>query len=124
MPGLRGAARRRLDATTRGDRRHIVTFEAPGDPVPDGEGGYTYTWTSLTPAGWYVAIRPATAADAEAALAGTQITHVSHVITGDYHPGVTTATRMLFKNQIYQVTSAIDDDAREITMTLVADLQS
>jgi len=110
--------------TTRGERRHIVSFEAPGDPVPDGEGGYTYTWTSFTPAGWYVAIRPATAADAEAALAGTQITHVSHVITGDYHPGVTTDTRMIFNGQVYHVTSVIDDEARGLTMTVVADLQT
>jgi len=109
---------------TRGERRHIVTFETPGDPVRDGEGGFTYTWTSLTPAGWYVSIRPATARDAEAALAGTLITHVSHVVTGDYHPGVTTGTRMVFNGQVYEVTSAIDDDARGITMTLVADLQT
>lgn len=109
---------------SRGQRRHIVTFEAPSDPVPDGEGGFTYTWTPLTPAGWYVSIRPATARDAEAALAGTQITHVSHVVEGDYHPGVTTATRMHFNGQTYEVTSAIDDDARGLTMTLVADLQS
>jgi len=109
---------------SRGQRRHIVTFETPSDPVPDGEGGYSYTWTALTPAGWYVSIRPATAADAEAALAGTQITHVSHVVQGDYHPGVTTDTRMIFKGDVYQVTSAIDDEARGITMTLVADLQS
>jgi len=31
---------------------------------------------------------------------------------------------MIFKGDVYQVTSAIDDEASGITMTLVADLQS
>jgi len=108
---------------TRGQRRHVVSFEHP-TRTPDGEGGYTEVWTALDPPVWYVSIRPATARDAEAALAGTQITHVSHVVEGDYHPGVTTDTRMRFQSHVYQITSVIDVESRGETMELVADLQS
>jgi hypothetical protein len=112
-------------ATTRGQRRDLVTFEAPGNPVPDGHGGYSYTWTPLTPNGWYVRLRPATARDAERVTAGTVLTHVSYLVNGDYHPGVTTQARMTdAAGRVYQVTSAIDVDHRGDEMELVADLQT
>jgi len=102
----------------------LVTFEGPGDPVPDGEGGYTQAWTPLAPPTWYVRIRPATARDAEKVTAGTVITHVSHIVHGRFHPGVTTRTRMLFKGHIYQITSVVNLEERDREMELVADLQS
>jgi head-tail adaptor len=108
----------------RGVYRDLVTFEAP-TRIADGEGGYLETWAPLTPATWFVSIRPATARDAERATAGTIVTHVSHLIEGDYHPGVTTAARMRdAAGRVYQVTSAIDRDNRGRTMELIADLQS
>jgi head-tail adaptor len=106
-----------------GQDRELVTFENPDPPVPDGEGGYTQTWTALVPATWYVRVRAATARDAEKVTAGTVITHVSHLVHGRYHPGVSTLTRMIWKGQTYQVTSVVSD-ARDREMELVADLQS
>ena len=107
-----------------GKAEHLVTFEDPGDPVPDHEGGYTATPVPLTPPTWKVRIRPATAKDAERVTAGTVLTHVSHIVHGRYHPGVTTRSRMLFKGHVYQVTSVINLDERDREMELVADLQS
>ena len=107
---------------TRGQRRQIVAFENPGTPVPDGEGGYTSTWVALVPALWYVSIRPASAK--EQGMGGTVLTHASHIVEGDFHPGVTTATRMNFGGHVYQVTSVLNTDMQNKTMQLVADLQT
>ena len=106
-----------------GQDRHLVTFESPGDAVPDAEGGFTRAWAPLEPSTWYVRIRPATAGDAERALAGTLITHRSFVVHGRYHPGVTLAARMLFEGKTYQVTSVLNRDERDREMDLVVDLQ-
>jgi len=107
---------------TRGAQRHLVTFENPGPPVPDGEGGYTSTWTPTSPASWWVSLRPASAK--ELGMAGTVLTHASHLVEGDYHPGVTTQTRLVFEGHIYQITSVINVDLRNVQMQLVADLQT
>lgn len=105
-----------------GKTEHLVTFDDPA-AVPDGEGGYTETWTPLQPAQWFVRIRPATPKDAEHLTAGTVITHVSHLVHGRFHPGVSTRTRMTANGQVYQITSVGNVDARGLEMELVADVQ-
>jgi len=107
-----------------GRDNQLVTFEDPGDPIRDGEGTYTQTWTPLVPATWYVRVSPATVRDAERLTAGTVLTHVSHLVHGRFHPGVSTRTRMLHKGHVYQVTSVVNIDDRDREMELVADLQS
>jgi head-tail adaptor len=107
-----------------GKTEHLVTFDDPGEPVGDGEGGYTTTPVPLQPAHWFVRIRPATMKDTEHLTAGTVITHVSHIVHGRYHPGVSTRTRMTFEGHVYQITSVTNADARGLEMELVADLQS
>jgi head-tail adaptor len=111
-------------ANSIGQDRQLVTFDEPGAPVPDGEGGFTETPIPLDPPTWYVRIRPATARDAERALAGTVITHVSQIVHGRWHPGVTTRARMHCKGQTYQITSVVNLDERDREMELVADLKS
>ena len=106
-----------------GQQRWLVTFEDPDPPVPDGEGGYLQTWTAVVPPTWFVRVRPATARDAERVTAGTVITHVSHVVYGRFHPGVSTRTRMIHKGQTYHVTSVINVEDRDSDMELIADLQ-
>lgn len=102
----------------------LVTFDEPSDPVPDGEGGFTNTPVPLDPPTWYVRIRPATARDAERVTADTVITHVSHIVHGRWHPGVTTRTQMHCKGQTYQITSVVNLETRDREMELVADLKS
>lgn len=107
-----------------GQDAHLVSFEDPDPPVPDGEGGYLQTWTALVPSAWYVRIRPATARDAERLIAGTVLTHVSHVVHGRWHPGVSTRTRMIYRGRTYQITSVVNLEERDREMELIADLQS
>ena len=115
-----------MATTTIGDTEHRVTFEAPGAPLPDGHGGFTYTWAPLTPATWYVRIQPATAGAGERLQApGVIVTHTTIVVSGAFHPGVTEQTRMRdAAGRVYQVKSALNVDARGVEMQLLADLEA
>ena len=48
--------------------------------------------------------------------AGTPISSASWLVRGDFHPGVTTQTRMLFGNQILAITSVDNVEMRGIEM--------
>ena len=102
----------------RGAYRHIVTFEAPGVLVPDGDGGYTQGWGPLDPPTWYVAIRPATARDLENSTAGTVTTTASHIVIGDYRPDVTTTTRLIHEGRQFEITGIANLEERDRTMHL------
>jgi head-tail adaptor len=103
-----------------GDHRHLVLFQNPGPNVPDGDGGYTNTWTDLTPSSWYVSIEPATARDLERVAAGTVISTASHIVKGRFHPGVTTKTRMAFGGRTFSITGKANVEERSIDMELIA----
>jgi head-tail adaptor len=105
---------------TIGAYRHVVLFQQPGPPAPDGDGGWTQTWTDLVPALWHVAITPATARDLERVSAGTVISTASHIVTGRYHPGVTTQTRMVYDGRTFSITGVANVEERGVTMELVA----
>ena len=105
----------------RGEYRHLVTFEAPGDKVADGEGGYTQEWTPLTPPTWYVAIQPATARDLEHVAAGTVTTSATHLVTGDYRADVTTEARIVHEGRHLQILGIQNVDERDETMMLVCE---
>jgi len=79
---------------TRGERRHLVTLDNPGAAVPDNEGGFTQAWTALSPPSRYAEIKPATARELERVAAGTVLSTATHIVTFDYHSGVTTKTRV------------------------------
>jgi SPP1 family predicted phage head-tail adaptor len=98
-----------------GEYRHRVVFQNPVS-VPDGVGGFLQSWTDLAPASWMVAIEPATAADLERIAAGTTLSTASHVVTGRFHPGVTTQTRMIFNGQFFSITGVVNVELRSITM--------
>ena len=89
-----------------GDYRHVVVFQDPGAPVPDGAGGYTQTWADLPPGTWKVSVRPAAVADLERVAAGTVVTQGSSIVRGHYHPGVSTKTRMLYNGSTWSITGA------------------
>jgi head-tail adaptor len=103
-----------------GDFRHLVTFQGPGTPVPDGDGGWTTAWTDLTPATWHVSIEPATARDLERVAAGTVMSTASHIVKGRHHPGVNTQTRMLFESRTFSITGVANLEERDIWMQLTA----
>jgi head-tail adaptor len=99
--------------------RHLVTFEAPGASVPDGDGGYTEGWAPLSPATAYVTIQAATVRDLERATSGTITTTATHIVHGYFHPGVTTETRITDANgKVYQVAGVDNVDQKGEEMEL------
>lgn len=102
-----------------GDRPHRVTLQNPGPAVPDGDGGYLQTWTDLTPPAISVEILPATAQDLERVTAGTVIATATHIVTGPFHPQVTTKTRVLFNGREFHVGGVANPAERSVEMILV-----
>lgn len=99
--------------------RHLVTFEAPGASVPDGDGGFTEGWAPLDPPTWYVTIQAATVRDLERATSGTVTATATHIVHGYYHPGVTTETRMRdAAGKVYQVAGVDNVDQKGEEMEL------
>lgn len=79
---------------SRGAKRTLIVLQNPGVAVPDGDGGFTTSWYALTPATVYAAIDTPTARDLERLAAGTVISSALRTVTFDFHPQVTTATRL------------------------------
>ena len=103
-----------------GSARHRVLFQNPGAAVPDGDGGYTQSWTDVPPGAWFAAIAPASPNDLERFTAGTVITQVAHIVRGRYQPGITTATRMVFNGRTFAIAGTRNVEERGITMELLA----
>jgi head-tail adaptor len=106
-----------------GQRRHLVTLQNPGPPIPDGAGGYTESWTDLTPATVWVSLQPAYARDVEYLAAGTVAASATHVVTGPYHPGVTTQTRLVLGPRVFHVTGVGNPEERGIELILLCQEQ-
>jgi len=104
---------------SRSDYIHRVRFENPGEPVPDGDGGYTVAYTTFQSV-WFAAIRPMTAKDFESETSGTITANASHVIQADYHPGVNIKSRVvkLDDGRTFDVAGLANHDERDITMSL------
>jgi SPP1 family predicted phage head-tail adaptor len=103
-----------------GRRVHLATVQAPGAPVPDGDGGFAQTWTTLVEV--RVAIEPATARVLERLIANTSIiSQATHVITMPYVAGVTTESRVLFGAREWHVLGVIDPEERhrELILTCI-----
>jgi head-tail adaptor len=98
---------------------HLVTLEQPGDPMPDGEGGYTETFAPLEPPTWYCAIQAATVRDLERQVAGTIQATATHLVRGVYHPQITTETRLWFEGRQLAVQSVQTVAERHVETVLV-----
>lgn len=104
-----------------GELRHWVTLQNPGAEVPDSEGGFTVTNVDLTPAQVYASIQPATARNLERIVANVEQSKASHIITIRYHPEVTTETRVVYGDRIFQVTGIQNPDERNIALLLACE---
>jgi hypothetical protein len=96
----------------RGDRRHLVTFQNPGPTAP-------VTWIDLVPATWFVTLSLLTGDDIGVFIepaAGTPISSATWLVRGDWHPQVTTRTRMLFQSQVFAITSVDNVEMRGVEM--------
>jgi hypothetical protein len=79
---------------TLGALRQLGTLSTPGPPVPDGDGGFTQTSIPLDPPVWRFAIEKASVRSAERHFAATVIAQAAYILTGRFHPGITTQTRI------------------------------
>lgn len=111
------ATKKAFTTAEAGVLRHYVRLENPGAAVPDGEGGFTQTFTRL--ADVWAQIMPATARDLERVTAGTALSTATHVVTIRYRVGVTTQTRVIFGARIFQVTGVSNPEERNIELVLV-----
>jgi head-tail adaptor len=111
-----------------GKCRQVVTLSTPGVPVSDGDGGYTQTQVPLDPEEWRCAIESASAASAERSFSATVIAQASHVLTGRFHSGITTSTRMVWTDRaglshLANVIGVEDvEGAGVVTMVLVSEV--
>ena len=103
-----------MKTTAINQRRFRVQLQTPGPGVSDGDGGVTQSWTDLVPAHRYAKLKPATARDLERIAAGTVIGTASHIVTFPFHPGVTLATRIVFRGRVFQVTGVSNPEERNI----------
>jgi len=101
-----------------GDRPHRVTLQAPGPPVPDGDGGFTESWTDLTPPQVYAKIVPATVTALEQNAAGTVISTATHLIAIPYQPGITTLCRVVYGSRAFQVAGFANRDEVNVDLVL------
>jgi head-tail adaptor len=114
-----------LPRLSSGRRRLLLSLDAPGPAVPDGDGGYTQTLAPLDPPTLFADVRPASARDLEGVVAGTVLSTATHLITLPFHPGVTTTTRVQWTDgarrpHTANVTAVVNVDERCIEMVLGA----
>jgi SPP1 family predicted phage head-tail adaptor len=107
--------------TTAGQRRHRLTLEAPGAPVPDGAGGYVETFAPLTPADVWGRVEPLAAGDVERVTGSTVEATVTHLITVPFHPQITVQTRVTYHGRLFLVQSVRNLDERNITLELTCE---
>jgi SPP1 family predicted phage head-tail adaptor len=101
-----------------GLRRILVVLQNPGTSVPDGDGGFTQTWSDLSPRTMWASIAPATARDLERVAAGTVLSSATHIVTMPYHAQVTTKTRITFNGRTLNVTGVSNPDERNRELIL------
>lgn len=104
-----------------GALRHRVSLELPGGTVPDGDGGYLQTWSTLAsrvPA----SVLPATERSLERVTANTVTANASHTVTLRYLAGVTTQARLVFHDgsvdRPMSVTGVHDTEERHVELIL------
>ena len=101
----------------RGARIHWVKLQNPGQQVPDGEGGTTFS-APVDLGGMFANVAPATARDLERVVAGTVQSQASHLVTIDYLAGVSTATKVLFGGRVLNVTGVVNIEERNSELVL------
>ena len=102
-----------------GAHRHKVTVQNPGQPQPDGDGGFTEGWADAVPAQLDVSITPASARDLERYTAGTTFTSATHMVRGRWHPQITTASRLLFQGRALLVVFVSNPEERSREVILI-----
>jgi head-tail adaptor len=102
-------------------RHHLVTLQSPAVVVETGNaGGYTETWSDLSPATSWASIRGGEG-DTENVTAGIERSSASHTVEIDYHAQVTLKSRVVFGSRHLYVRGIDNVDERNITMILTCE---
>lgn len=102
-----------------GERQHRVVLENPGDPVPDGNGGFTESWTPL--AALWGRVVPASEADLRSVVAGTVTALLPYLVVVPFVAGVTTETRISYHGRTFVVQAVRNVDERDIRLEIIAE---
>lgn len=102
-------------------RPHRVTLSNPGTPVPDGDGGYTTGETPLNPPSLFVSIDSPAGGQDERLAPGTVVSSFTRLVTGPYHPQVTTATTIDFNGRKLKVVGKVNLQERNQEMVLTCE---
>lgn len=68
----------------------------------------------LDPPSWRCRIDPASVRELEYVASGTALARASHILEGDFHPGITTQTQILFNGRTFFVNGVINPEERNI----------
>ncbi len=102
-----------------GHYRHVVTLDEPGNPISDPDGGWIPTWAPLDPPTWHCSITQPAARTLESLGAGSVESTATHLLSGRYHKGITTQTRVMFEGRTLNVIYVANRDERDITTDAV-----
>lgn len=100
------------------ERRCRVTWQNPGPPVPNNEGGFSQSWTDCAPPSTFCEIKAPSLQTLERVRAGSPTSLATHEITGPYHPQITTKSRGIYNGRFFSVTGV--DNVDEANVTTVA----
>jgi head-tail adaptor len=106
---------------TSGSREHRITLKNPSLPVPDGVGGFYYTWIPLNPSEVDAEIRVGPSRNLERDPANTVMASNTYQVTIAFHPEVTTQTRIWWERGAFNVTGVRDVDLRGVDMELTCE---
>ena len=109
---------RNIDASI-AERAHRLTLENPGDPVPDGDGGFIEGWTVI--AALWGRLAPASAADLERIVAGTVTAILPYLAVVPYVDGVTTLTRLVYHGRYFAVMAVRNVDERNVRLEIICE---
>lgn len=81
-----------------GALRQVATVSNPVNTA-DGDGGFTSTYVALDPPTWRCSIEVASVRASERHFAATVTAHATHILTGRYHAGINTKTRIVWTDR-------------------------
>ena len=99
-----------------GGLRNVASASKPtGTRTIDAGGGYVETYAPLDPPRWNCKIDKASVKVAERLFAATVLAHATHILSGRFHPGITTKTRLVWVDRAGETHTAdvVDVDDTE-----------
>ena len=98
-----------------GRLRQVAQIWNPGAPQADGEGDFGQTYVAADPPVWRCAIEAASVRASERHFPGAVLSQASHILTGRFHPAITTLTRIVWVDRYGETHTAnvLDTDDSE-----------